>query len=390
MTITMKDFYKILGVKENASEEKIRARWVKLTKHYHPDRGEDMASDEKIREINEAYQILKHSSTRVEYDLQRAYGQGKRGSYFKKLSIPASLLILVIMMGVIYIKNYQSPPPSEPIVSNKINQTNQRNETDQTNQRNETDQTNQRNEINQRDPTTQKPSVASKPQRITTLTQPQQRIDVPTQQPQVVAATPAVPTVLKPINQTDQKNQINQKDQTDQINQRNQIDVPVQQPKIAKAAPAVPIKQDQTDQIDQINQIDLKLQVAQFKPPSPLATEDDVRKFFANYIERYNQMDLEGFLSLFSSKAIQNQKNRIEGTRKIYTDFFNQGQEVRCQIQDMKIEIYQNAVEVKARYQIEQISKKSEGRMVWKGQIQWVLIKENGAFKIVSLDYQHD
>jgi len=141
---------------------------------------------------------------------------------------------------------------------------------------------------------------------------------------------------------------------------------------------------------DQIDQTNLKIELAQFKPPSLLATEDDVRKFFANYIERYNQMDLEGFLSLFSSKAIQNQKNRIEGTRKIYTDFFNQGQEVRCQIQDMKIEIYQNAVEVKARYQIEQISKKSEGRMVWKGQIQWVLIKENGAFKIVSLDYQHD
>jgi curved DNA-binding protein CbpA len=118
----MKDFYKILGVKENASEEEIRERWIELTKHYHPDREIDIASEEKIREINEAYQVLKHSSTRVEYDLNRTYGPQKRESYFKKLSAPASILILVIMIGVIYIKNYQSPPPSELIVSNQIDQ----------------------------------------------------------------------------------------------------------------------------------------------------------------------------------------------------------------------------------------------------------------------------
>ena len=33
----MKDYYKILGVEEEASEEEIRARWIELTKRYHPD-----------------------------------------------------------------------------------------------------------------------------------------------------------------------------------------------------------------------------------------------------------------------------------------------------------------------------------------------------------------
>ena len=87
----MKDLYKILGVKENASEEEIRERWIELTKHYHPDRGVDIASEEKIREINEAYQVLKHSSTRVEYDLNRTYGpqkrEGKRSSQPGKFAL---------------------------------------------------------------------------------------------------------------------------------------------------------------------------------------------------------------------------------------------------------------------------------------------------------------
>lgn len=134
---------------------------------------------------------------------------------------------------------------------------------------------------------------------------------------------------------------------------------------------------------------DLQLQLAQFKPPSLLATEEEVRKFFNNYIERYNRMDLEGFLSLFSSKAIQNKKDGLEGIRKIYTNFFNQGKEVRYRAQDMKIETFQNAIEARARYEIEQILKIGGEKKVWRGQICWVLGKENGALKIFTLDYQH-
>jgi hypothetical protein len=378
----MKDLYKILGVKENASEEEIRERWIELTKHYHPDRGIDMASEEKIREINEAYQVLKHSSTRVEYDLNRTYGpqkrEGKRESYFKKLSVPASILILVIMIGVIYIKNDQSPPPSEPIVSNQINQT------------------------NQIDSTTQRPTDAMN-------AKTQRRINVPPQQLQVAAATPVVP-IINPTNATILTNKTIQTNQTDQRNHISPIT-----PSIAMAAtmekvqltqppqpPITPLPNDLivnrptdptistniTIQTNPTNPIDPKIELAQFKPPSLLATEDEVKKFFDNYIERYNRMDIEGFLSLFSPKAIQNQKDRLEGIRKIYIDFFNQGEKVRYRIQDMKIEIYQNALEVKARYEIVQILKTGGGERVWRGNIRWVLGKENGALKILSLDYQ--
>jgi curved DNA-binding protein CbpA len=404
----MKDFYKILGVKENASEEEIRERWIELTKHYHPDRGVDIASEEKIREINEAYQVLKHSSTRVEYDLNRTYGpqkrEEKRESYFKKLSVPASILILVIIIGVIYIKNYQSPPPSEPIVSNQINQRNEINQINQTNQINQRNQTNQINQIDQRNQ----------------INQRNQR-DVPPQQLQVVAVTPAVP-IINPTNATILTNKTIP---TDSTNAKNSIDAKTQRPKdvispitpsIAMAATMEKIQLTQPSQtlITQLpndlivnrptdstistnitirtnptNPIDSKIELAQFKPPSFLATEDEVKKFFDNYIERYNRMDIEGFLSLFSPKAIQNQKDRLEGIRKIYIDFFNQGEKVRYRIQDMKIEIYQNALEVKGRYEIVQILKTGGGERVWRGNIRWVLGKENGALKILSLDYQY-
>ena len=57
----MKDYYKILGVKETASEEEIRERWVEWMRKLHPDHtGEKGTEDQRVKEINEAYEVLKY------------------------------------------------------------------------------------------------------------------------------------------------------------------------------------------------------------------------------------------------------------------------------------------------------------------------------------------
>jgi hypothetical protein len=131
-------------------------------------------------------------------------------------------------------------------------------------------------------------------------------------------------------------------------------------------------------------------QVGELKLPPLIATDEEVKRFFADYVERYNQRDIGGFLSLFSSKAIQNQKDGLEGIRRIYDNFFNQSEELRYRLKDTRIEIYQNAVEIKARYEIDQILKKEGEKKIWRGQVQWVLVKEEGVLKITLLNYQHD
>ena len=107
----MRDYYKILGVEEEASEEEIRARWIELTKYYHPDLGGTEEGDERIKEINEAYEILKDEATRFHYDFERdlkrsfikkAHRQQERRTNIRKIIIvPSGILVLFLIVGFI-------------------------------------------------------------------------------------------------------------------------------------------------------------------------------------------------------------------------------------------------------------------------------------------------
>jgi hypothetical protein len=122
--------------------------------------------------------------------------------------------------------------------------------------------------------------------------------------------------------------------------------------------------------------------------PSAIASDLEVRNFFDNYLVKYNRKELSGFIALFSAKAIQNQKDDVEKIRKTYENFFAQMESVNYQIAITGIETKQDRLEVKAQYALEGIVAKGRKMQTWKGQARWVLIKEDGALKVLSLDYQ--
>ncbi len=72
----MKDYYQILGVSANASQEEIKAAFRKLAFQYHPDvnPGEEKQAGEKFKEINEAYGVLGDAARRQQYDFARQSG----------------------------------------------------------------------------------------------------------------------------------------------------------------------------------------------------------------------------------------------------------------------------------------------------------------------------
>ncbi|WP_296189352.1 MULTISPECIES: DnaJ C-terminal domain-containing protein [unclassified Psychrobacter] len=63
-----KNYYDILGVKKDASDAEIKKKYRKLVRQYHPDVSDDPDADNKIAEINNAYETIRDKDKRAEYD----------------------------------------------------------------------------------------------------------------------------------------------------------------------------------------------------------------------------------------------------------------------------------------------------------------------------------
>src|SRR5262245_31035354 len=100
----MVNAYDVLGVAAGADRAEIRAAYVNLAKQLHPDRnaGSD-AAEQRLREVNQAYEILKDPERRSLYDqrLQRARGQASRRRKHAAAVMAASFALTATGVAVV-------------------------------------------------------------------------------------------------------------------------------------------------------------------------------------------------------------------------------------------------------------------------------------------------
>ena len=77
---TTRDYYEILGVPREASDDEVKKAFRKLAQQWHPDVNTSAGADERFKEINEAYQVLSDPQRRQAYDTFGRAGVGGSGA----------------------------------------------------------------------------------------------------------------------------------------------------------------------------------------------------------------------------------------------------------------------------------------------------------------------
>jgi len=374
----MKDYYKILGLKGSASDEEIRARWVELVKNCHHDPELGMEFDERVKEINEAYQVLKNPSTRLEYDFQREMDVKIKKFKINKWVPRVALLIVLLIICFIYFENPQLPvdltsKPTTSIASQKGSVSPAPLKTSEP------------SETTQAVPPPSEPLPAVEPQKEAYAKESPLGVKVADTEKDLSIGLNAPNEPNKPNNSMT-NNPKRSNDSTTQPSKGlpRSIDSSTQRSKVKTAQKKIaPVSNVKTE----VRSPDPT--PASFTQPSLIAGEEEVRQFFTNYTKVYAQKDIDAFLGLFSSKVVQNKQDGPDEIRRTYRRFFRQSEELDYRMKDLTFEIYQNGVEARANYELDQVLKRRGEKRAWKGDIHWFLIRENGSLKILSLEYQH-
>lgn len=505
----MKDYYEILGVEEDASQEEIRERWLELSKLYHPDVLKSPEADERIKEINEAYQVLKDYATRLEYDLQRALQKSLLKKYterekkkfpWSKVFLPTSISVgAAWIVFLIFFKSSPIPdqavklPIRESVPSPEISPLAQKTEgaakvvsSDLPHKAPPSAQSAEH--FPQRPEPAAEPKLMAKivPQEEGKLPEPGKKLGPPKAEarkqleskPELAKVIireekkkPDKPQISEPLNSLQKAKDIFlEKPKTNEaekikpekikaVEKPKEIEKPLSV-EVAKVAPLPiipppePIERErpqksiekpqeilkapppelfkaespqiahvgEAKKVDKLEQLESPkapekngritreirpepaqgmapeiAEIKEAKKPEKIETpekttshrEEEVKKFLDGYIAKYKQKDINGFLSFFSTRAIQNQKYNFADLKKIYANFFDQSLELSYQLKDVQTSEHPQGWEVKAKYELSQVTKKDGAKKSWRGQIRWLLVRENGELKILSLDYQH-
>jgi hypothetical protein len=429
----VKEYYEVFGLQEGASLEDVTARYMVLKRQIISSIEKGRKPVKTLQEINEAYVKLKESKipAAVNFDLEEHLRKSitsvraeRRKARKKKIILTSSIIAIFLIVGTFLM--LQRPKETLPPGSTSSEDPNlkakgslEKAETSVAPEPKAPEKMVQVSKVvpkepskpplpEKAEPTAPKPSLEEPPAASLPPAKPAPSVEVPLALPQEPSKTPVNNERAKPVAEgvagvelakqappapapeppLKAPQELQAKAETPVVPVVVPPPTPAPPVEAAKAAPQEASKTAKPESAKAPEPAREKEQKVASVSPSAIASDLEVRNFFDNYLVKYNRKEINGFIALFSAKAIQNKKDDVEKIRRTYESFFAQMESINYQIAISGIEPKQDKLEVKAHYVLEGIVAKGRRVQTWKGQIQWVLVKEGGALRVLSLDYQ--
>ena len=115
--------------------------------------------------------------------------------------------------------------------------------------------------------------------------------------------------------------------------------------------------------------------------------ESEIRQAIDQYIDRFKAMDLDLFMQGFSKRAVENRMLPYADMREEYGRAFKNTNQFVYFLNILGIQSYTNSAFVNGYYEIIQTTKPDDKFKVYKGNIQWELVREEGGLKILRLNH---
>ena len=133
----------------------------------------------------------------------------------------------------------------------------------------------------------------------------------------------------------------------------------------------------------------LKAQTAS-APAAPTIPEAEVRDVVNKYIDRFKAMDIDLFMELFSKEAVENRMVPYSDIRKSYERTFGMTNQFLYYLNFLVVQTYTKSAFVSGRYRISQTLAGGDEVKMFKGNIQWELVREGDALKILRINFGRD
>ena len=131
----------------------------------------------------------------------------------------------------------------------------------------------------------------------------------------------------------------------------------------------------------------LNAQVVSSREAESNFQEEEIRQFIDRYVDRYKAKDIDQYMALFSEKAVENRMYPYADIRPYYKKVFGETGRFEYYVNLYSIQRFKSNAFAAGRYKIIQTLKGGNDMRTFQGNIQWILIREDGSLKIRELNY---